>query len=143
MMEILGSWGYWGLLVASFGAATVFPFSSEAILVGMLLAGGHPWICFVMATLGNWLGGLTSFGIGWIGKTEWLEKWFRVKPQTIQKQKRLVDRYGAWLALLSWLPLIGDVFAIALGFYKAKPLECALWLLVGKALRYAIWLWIF
>ena len=129
--------------MASFAAATVMPFSSEVIFVGVMAAGGDPVLCFVAATMGNWLGGLTSFGIGWLGRTEWLERWFRVKPETVEKQKHLVDKWGPLLALLSWVPFVGDVFAIALGFYKARPLRCCLWLLVGKALRYVIWMLFF
>lgn len=139
MIELLGAWGYWGLFLGSFAAATVLPFSSDVLFVGLVVAGGDPWLCLLFATLGNWLGGLTSFGIGWLGRLDWLEKWFRVKPATIEKQKAKVDRWGDWLALLSWVPVVGDVFAIVLGFYKVNPLRCCLWLLVGKALRYLAW----
>ncbi len=140
MLEVLGTWGYWGLFAGSFAAATVVPFSSDVLIVGMLLAGGDPVACFLAATLGNWLGGLTSFGLGWLGKTEWLQRWFRVKPETIARQKTKIDRWGPLLALLSWLPIVGDVFAIALGFYKMQPVKCCVWLLVGKALRYLLWI---
>lgn len=140
MIEILGAWGYWGLFLGSFAAATVLPFSSDVLIIGLLAAGGDPFLCFLYATVGNWLGGLTSFGLGWLGKTEWLEKWFRVKPESIEKQRRLVDKWGPVLAVLSWVPFVGDVFAVGLGFYKAKPLRCAFWLLVGKGLRYLMWI---
>lgn len=140
MLEVLGTWGYWGLFVGSFAAATVVPFSSDVLIVGMLIAGGDPIKCFLSATLGNWLGGLTSFGLGWLGKTEWLERWFHVKPETIARQKAKIDKWGPLLALLSWLPVVGDVFAIALGFYKVQPVKCCIWLLVGKALRYLLWI---
>lgn len=143
MFEILGTWGYWGLFLASFAAATVMPFSSDVIFVGVLMAGGDPILCFISATMGNWLGGLTSFGLGWLGKTEWLERWFRVKPERVAKQKRLVDKWGPILALFSWVPIVGDLFAIALGFYKARPWRCCFWLLVGKALRYLVWMCFF
>lgn len=143
MFEILGTWGYWGLFLASFAAATVIPFSSDVIFVGVLMAGGDPILCFISATMGNWLGGLTSFGLGWLGKTEWLERWFRVKHERVAKQKRLVDKWGPILALFSWVPIVGDLFAIALGFYKARPWRCSFWLLVGKALRYLAWMCFF
>ena len=143
MIEALGAWGYWGLFLGSFAAATVVPFSSDVLIVALLLAGGDPFMCFIFATIGNWLGGLTSFGLGWIGKWEWLEKWFHVKPETLEKQKRHVDKWGPLLAIFSWVPIVGDVFAIGLGFYKVKPGRCAFWLLVGKALRYLLWIGLF
>lgn len=143
MIEVLSTYGYWGLFLGSFAAATVVPFSSDVLFVGILLAGANPFYCFVMATLGNWLGGLTSYGLGWLGKMEWIERWFRVKHDTLENQRRLVNKWGAFLAILSWVPIVGDVFAIALGFYKVKPVRCCFWLLVGKMLRYLLWMGLF
>ena len=117
-MEWLLNLGYFGLFLGSFVAATVVPFSSDVQLVAMLAAGGNVWFCVAVATLGNWLGGLTSYWLGWLGKWEWIEKYMRVRHETLIKHKSKVDRYGAWLALLTWLPFIGDIFAIALGFYR-------------------------
>jgi membrane protein YqaA with SNARE-associated domain len=135
-MESLLEYGYIGLFIGAFLEATVFPFSSDVLLVGMLAAGGEPITTVTVATIGNWLGGLTSYWVGWLGKLEWLERWFRVKHETIVKHKRLVDKWGPLLALVSWIPFIGDVFAIVLGFYKAKFWPTAWWLFVGKFLRY-------
>lgn len=143
MLEALGAWGYWGLFVGSFAAATVVPFSSDVLIIGILAAGGDPWLSFLAATSGNWLGGLTSFALGWLGRWEWLEKWFHIKPETLERQRTKIDRWGPLLAIFSWLPVVGDVFAIGLGFYKVRPLRCAFWLLVGKALRYLLWIGLF
>lgn len=143
MLELLGAWGYWGLFVGSFAAATVLPFSSDVLVIGLLAAGGDPLLCFLYATAGNWLGGLTCYGLGWLGKTEWLERWFRVKPETVAKQKRHVDKWGPLLALMAWVPFVGDVFAIGLGFYKASLWKSAFWMLIGKALRYLLWILLF
>ncbi|MBE6202697.1 MAG: DedA family protein [Rikenellaceae bacterium] len=138
-MEALLEYGYIGLFIGSFLAATVVPFSSDVLLVGMLLAGGDPIITVAVATIGNWLGGLTSYWLGWLGKTEWLERWFRVKRETIERHKAKVERWGAWLALLTWTPFVGDVFAIVLGFYKAPFWPSALWMFVGKCGRFIVW----
>ncbi len=139
MVLFLPPGGVLGLGLGSFLAAAVFPFSSDALDVGIVMAGAPPVACLISATLGNWLGGLTSFGIGWLGKWEWIEKWFRVKRDTLQKQKSRVDRWGALLALMTWLPFVGDVFAIALGFYRLNPWKCALYMFIGKAARFVIW----
>lgn len=138
-MEALLEYGYLGLFIGSFLAATVVPFSSDVLLVGMLALGGVPVTTIIVATAGNWLGGLTSYWIGWLGKTEWLERWFRVKRETIDKYQGAVKRWGAWLALLTWLPFVGDIFAIVLGFFKARFLPSALWMLVGKGGRFVMW----
>jgi membrane protein YqaA with SNARE-associated domain len=108
----------------------------------MLVAGGSPWVVIGIATAGNFIGGLTSYGVGRIGKWEWIEK-LGVKPETLEKQKAKVDKHGAWVALLSWVPFVGDVFAVVLGFYKARFLPSALWMLVGKGGRFVVWALIF
>lgn len=138
-MEWLVEYGYVGLFIGAFLAATVIPFSSDVMLVALLAAGGDAFIAVTVATLGNWLGGLTSYYLGYIGKWEWLEKYFKVKEETLVKQKARVDRYGAALALMSWLPVIGDVLAIALGFYKTSFKSTAIYMLIGKGARFVIW----
>lgn len=138
-MEFLQEFGYMGLFAGTFLAATVIPFSSEFLFIGMLVAGGDPLLCFVLATVGNWLGGLTSYGLGYMGKWEWLEKWFGISREKLERQKRRIDKYGAWLALLSWAPFVGDVFSIGLGFYRLDPVRCSLFMLLGKAARFGLW----
>lgn len=138
-MDTLIDLGYWGLFIGSFLASTIIPMSADVLLVGVLTLGGNEWLCLGIATIGNWLGGLTSYGIGWIGKWEWIEKWFKIKEEKLIQQKKYVDRYGVWLALFTWLPFVGDLFAIALGFYKIKPFTSALCMLIGRFVRFLTW----
>jgi membrane protein YqaA with SNARE-associated domain len=127
------------LFLSALLAATIIPFSSDVVLVGVLAAGCEPILSVAMATLGNWLGGLISYWMGWLGKTEWLERWFHVKHATIVKHKARAERWGPLLAILAWVPLVGDVYAIVLGFYKVKFWPTAWWMLVGKCGRYICW----
>ena len=138
-MEGLLDFGYIGLFIGSFVAATLVPFSSDILLVGMLLAGGNVYVTVLVATLGNWLGGLTSYGLGWLGKWEWIEKYCGIKREKLEQHKARVDRYGAWLALLTWLPFVGDVFAVALGFYRIRFRYVAVLMLIGKCARFVLW----
>lgn len=131
--------GLLGLFIGTFLAATVLPFSSDALYVAALAAGTPPVATLVVGTLGNWLGGITTYYVGRLGKWEWIEKWFKVKPETLEKQKRYIDKYGVWMALISWVPFIGDVVAIALGFYKSPAVWTIFLLLVGKFARFAVW----
>ena len=137
-VNLLLDLGYFGLFLGSFLASTIVPFSADVLLIGMLVAGGSPWLVIGVATAGNFLGGLTSYGIGRIGKWEWIEK-LGVKPETLAKQKAKVDRWGAWLALLSWVPFVGDIFAVALGFYRSKFIPSAIFMLIGKFGRFVMW----
>lgn len=135
----LEEWGLLGLFLGNVLAATIFPFSSDALYIAVLAALKQPLACFLVGTAGNWLGSVITYYVGRLGKWEWIEKWFKVKPETLQKQKAKIDRYGVWLALIAWVPVIGDVFVIALGFYRTKPLPTILLLLVGKAARFLVW----
>lgn len=138
-METLIDLGYWGVFIGSFLASTLIPLSADILLIGVLSLGGNVWLCLGLATIGNWLGGLTSYWLGWIGKWEWIERWLKVKETTLIRQKRQIDHYGVWLALFTWLPIVGDLFAIALGFYKIKPYISAFYMLLGRFIRFFIW----
>ena len=139
IMGFLEGLGLVGLFIGTFLAATVFPFSSDALYLAVLAATGNPVGCLIYGTAGNWLGSVATYWIGWLGRCEWIEKWFRVKPETLQKQKEKIDRFGVWLALICWVPFIGDVIAIALGFYRTPPVRTAILLLIGKFLRFLVW----
>jgi len=131
--------GLLGLFIGCFLAATILPFASDVLYIAVLVATGKPIACLVVATAGNWLGGVTSYYLGYLAKWEWLEKWFKVKPETLEKQKKKIDKYGVWVALLTWVPGIGDVIAIALGFYRTPVFWSLTLMLVGKLGRFIIW----
>lgn len=131
--------GLLGLFIGTFLAATVFPFSSDALYVGALVAGIKPAAVLIIGTLGNWLGGVTTYFLGRLAKWEWVEKHFNVRPQTLEKHHLFIEKYGVWVALLTWVPFVGDVIAIALGFYKSPAVWSLLLMLVGKFGRFFIW----
>lgn len=138
-MEWLEGMGLLGLFLGTFLAATVVPLSSDALYIAVLAVTGDPISCLIVGTLGNWLGSVATYWMGWIAKWEWIQKWFKVKPETLARQKERVDRYGVWLALLAWVPFIGDVISIALGFYRTRPGWTIFLLLVGKFARFLVW----
>lgn len=84
-MEFLIAYGYIGVFIASFLAATILPFSSEVVLTGVLLAGSAYWPCMIAATLGNFLGGMSCYWLGMLGKVEWIEKYLKLDPVKLQK----------------------------------------------------------
>ncbi len=135
----LGAWGLWGLFVGTFLASTIVPFSADVLYITMLQMTSNPWACLIVAALGNWLGNLTTFGLGRLGRWDWIEKYFKVDRAKLEKQKVYIDKYGIWLALVSWLPFVGDLFTLALGFYKTNPWLTAFLFLVGRFLRFFFW----
>lgn len=128
--------GLIGLFLASFLAATVLPFSSEAVLLAMLAGPWSPWELLLIASLGNWLGGMSSYGLGRLGDLTRIARWLRTDPEKARSWPARVQRYGAWAALLCWLPVIGDPIAIGLGLGRAHLGRTAVLMLLGKAARY-------
>ena len=129
--------GLWGLAAAAFLSATVLPGNSEIVLIGVLAK--FPtlfWQCIVVATIANTLGGMTSYGIG------------RVLPAKPGQSKALtwLQRYGEWMLLLSWVPLIGDALCVAAGWLRINPWLTLLMLAIGKCARYLAiaggWVWV-
>jgi len=134
--------GYLGLFLASFLAATVVPFSSEVIFSAMVIGAGlDAWTCVWVATLGNWLGGMTSYYVGLLGKIEWIEKYLHVKKAKIDSFTERIQKYGDLLAFFSFVPFIGDVIAVATGFFRCSWWKVAIYMLLGKFFRYIIWMY--
>lgn len=134
--------GYLGLFVITFLSATILPFSSELLLIGMLKNNYSVFNCVLIATIGNSLGGVTNYFIGKIGNPLWLKK-VGMKETKIIKQQSIIQKYGAWLALVSWIPIIGDPLMIAIGFYRVPFIPFIILLVVGKAARYLVIGWMF
>ncbi|MCW5576994.1 MAG: DedA family protein, partial [Burkholderiales bacterium] len=114
------------LFASSFLAATLLPGGSEAVLFGALKL--HPdrlWLMLAVATLGNTLGGLSSYLIG------------RLIPQKTQlKGLPAMRRWGSPALLLSWVPLIGDPLCVAAGWLRLNFWWSALFIAAGKFARY-------
>ena len=133
--------GYLGLFIAAFLAATVVPFSSEVVFSAMVYGGLNEWTCVFVATLGNWLGGMTCFYLGRLGKIEWIEKFLRIKREKIEKFMSYIHKYGDWFAFFSFLPGIGDIIAVAAGYFRCRWWIVAISMLIGKFLRYIVWMY--
>lgn len=142
MAEGLFDYSLWGLFLASFLAATVVPFSSEALLAFLIINGTDAFTAVLVASAGNWLGGMSSYAIGYLGKWEWIEKYLRIKRESIEKWHNRLYKRGAVFAFLSWVPVVGDIFAVGLGILRASILVTAIAMLAGKFLRYVIWGWL-
>ena len=139
-MEVLIEWGYIGVFVAAFLAATVLPFSSEVVLTGVLLAGANYWPCIIAATIGNFLGGMTCYFLGYLGKVEWLEKYLKMDMKKIRKVQDWLSGKGAWMAFFVFLPGIGDFIAVGMGYLRANLLIVSVSMFLGKFVRYVVWM---
>ncbi|MBQ5778427.1 MAG: DedA family protein [Paludibacteraceae bacterium] len=136
-MEWLAEWGYVGLFIAAFLAATVLPFASEAVFSAVVWGmGSNVAICVIVATIGNTLGGMTGYYLGRLGKVDWLEKYFKAPKEKVDVWIRRIRPYGDWIAFFSFLPGVGDFIAIAAGFLRCRVVIVCLSMAIGKGLRY-------
>ena len=110
-MESFVEWGYLGLFLSSFLGATIIPLSSEIVLSLLLTQGFDIKLSIIIATVGNWLGGLSSYYLGSLGKWDFVEKYFRIKKDKITGFKIKIDKWGSAYAFLCCLPFIGDPIA--------------------------------
>ena len=141
-MEAFVEWGYLGLFIASFLGATIIPFSSELVFSLLIIKGYDFNLSLLVATTGNWLGGLSSYFLGRLGKWSILEKYFRLKKEKIVKFKTNIDKWGSLLAFFCWLPIVGDPIAVGLGFFRTNYVLVAIWMFIGKLIRYIVWAFI-
>jgi membrane protein YqaA with SNARE-associated domain len=130
-------YGYYGLFLACFLSATILPLSSDIVFGALVAMGLAPLPCLVVASIGNWLGGMTNYCIGYLGKTEWIQKYLKVKQESIDKIQHWLHKKGALMALFSFMPVVGDLIPLALGFMKANVWVVSICVFVGKFLRYA------
>lgn len=126
------------MLLAAFLAGSFFPFSSEAVMVGLIATGLDPWILMVYGTIGNVLGSIVNYGIGRMGKMEWIEKYLHVKKKDLDKAERFMAGRGAWMGFFAFLPVLGSAITIALGFMRANVVISLISITLGKLFRYLI-----
>ena len=128
----------WLMFASAFLSATVLPGNSEIIFIVLVipkLALGtwlstDIFLLIFMATLGNGLGSLTTYGIG-----RWLPQ-FRPKNHRTLWVMRQLQRYGSLTLLLSWLPVIGDLFCALAGWLRLNFIVSCFFIFLGKLVRY-------
>lgn len=131
-------WGYLGMFLAGLLAGTVVPFSSEVVLVGLIVLGFDSILLLIVASIGNWIGGMTTYWVGLQGKTDWLEKYFGVSKEKLMNFQDRLNKWGSYWALLSWVPIAGNLITAALGFFRVPIIPVSIFMMIGKVARYAI-----
>ena len=124
------------LFIISFLASTVLPLGSEWLFVALLLQGHELVPVLTAATIGNFLGGCTTYGIGYFGSTFVMQKILRISEQETGKAMGIFGRYGSWSLLFSWVPIIGDPLCLVAGSLKLHPLPFSIFVFSGKLARY-------
>lgn len=136
IIHFLIDYGLWGMFISAFLAGSILPLASEAVLAALVAAGVAPIELLIVATLGNTLGSVTNYGIGRLGKEEWISRVLRISPEGLARGQRYIHRFGFWGGLLSWLPVVGELLTVALGYLRVNFPLTVLTIFVGKLIRY-------
>jgi membrane protein YqaA with SNARE-associated domain len=138
LLDFLSQYGYWGMLIAAFLAGSFFPFSSEAVMLGFMAAGLDNWPLIIYGTIGNVLGSPFNYGVGHLGRLDWVERYLHVKKKDLDKAQRFMAGRGAWMGFFAFLPILGSAITIMLGFMRSNFIISMLSITIGKLLRYVI-----
>jgi len=103
-----------------------------------MAAGLDPIGLIVYGTIGNVLGSCFNYGVGRMGRLEWIEKYLHVKKESIDKATRFMGGRGAWMGFFAFLPILGSGITIALGLMRANIVISLVSISIGKLLRYVL-----
>ncbi|MGI2259145.1 YqaA family protein [Shewanella sp. GXUN23E] len=127
----------WLMFSGAFLAATLLPGGSEVLLAALLANTPTDWLAlWLAASVGNTLGSLTSFALGWFGRMAKTPE--QLASSRYQRSLRLVQKYGVWSLLLAWAPVIGDLLCVLAGWLRLPLLPSVVLFFVGKTLRYLL-----
>ncbi len=130
------------LFLAAFGAATLLPLQSEAVLLGLLWHGSYSAALLIMiASAGNILGSCVNWYLGFKIEQYKHKKWFPVSEQQMLKAQSTYQKYGYWSLLLSWVPIIGDPITLIAGLLKENFTRFILIVSIAKIGRYLFVYW--
>lgn len=134
---LLLDYGYAGLFLASFLASTILPFGSEGIVVVLVYSGFNVPAVVLIASVGNFLGACTSYYIGLKGRG-YIEKYLKIEPDEIKKAEAYFSKYGSYVLLFTWVPIIGDAFTVVGGLLRLRFFIFSIFVFIGKFLRYLL-----
>lgn len=138
MEDFLLHSGLPALFILSFLAATILPLGSEWLLIALLLNSYDVTDVVTLATIGNFLGACTTYGIGFWGSAFLMQKVLRIDTEQTTKAKAIFRKYGSWSLLLSWVPVIGDPLCLVAGSLRLHFTLFSLLTFIGKLGRYAL-----
>lgn len=138
LTELLTQYGYWGMLVAAFLAGSFFPFSSEAVMLALLAAGLDPAPLVAYGTVGNVAGSLFNYGVGRLGKMDWIERYLHVKREKLDRAEQFMAGRGAWMGFFAFIPILGSAITIVLGLTRANIWITTTSITAGKLIRYLL-----
>lgn len=134
--EIILNYGYLGLFVISFLAATLLVFPSEILVAMMPGLGYNVWLVLIFASVGNFLGALVNYYVGKQGSRFVFSRFITIDPKKMERAQARFNRWGAPVLFFTWVPFVGDPLAVVGGVMEVDLRTFTVWVLSGKILRY-------
>ena len=136
IIDFFKDYGYLGMGVLAFLSGTVVPITSEVLLVFFLKLGLNAFGITLVATLGNTLGGITCFMIGFLTNKQKVQKLFKIPDKRMKRADLMIQKYGYWTATISFVPLIGETLLVMLGVMRVNKYKVVAVMAAGKFVRY-------
>ncbi len=137
LIDFFKDYGYWGMGILSFLSGSIIPITSEVLLVFFLNLGLDAVGLTLVATLGNTLGGVTCFMLGYLTNKERVKKIFKISDKRMKRADIMIQKYGYWTAAISFVPAIGEVLLVVLGIMRVSRFKVITVMAIGKLVRYA------
>lgn len=123
------------LFASSLISSTLLPGGSEIYLLWLIENSDESVALLIaVAATGNILGSMLTYVMG-----RWVSTRYPIRPLADSKKARVrrwLDRYGASVLLLAWLPILGDPLCFVAGWLRLSLLWSAVFISVGKVARY-------
>ncbi len=128
--------GLTSVFIVCFVSATLLPMGSEPAVFAVVASSPSMfWPVMIVATIGNTLGGILNYWIGYGAKEAFAKerktRWFG-----------WLEKYGAKTMLLGWMPGIGDPLCTLGGWLKLPFWPCVWYMTIGKFIRYLLMTWL-
>lgn len=128
---------YLGLFATSFLSATILPLSPDLLAAKMALDGHVLFFIIAVATIGGYFGSCATYYLGYLGREKILKKRLEDKEGKMEKYHKMFERYGEPLLLLSWIPVVGDIFVGIAGILEINFWYFSFYAILGKIIRFA------
>lgn len=137
IQDFLFNYGYLSLFISALLAASLIPLSPE-VLIAMMCQTHSFWGIVLVATAGSYLGSVTTYILGYWGVHKISDKFEIISPEKYEKGLKLFEKYGAWILLLTSVPIIGDAFVFVAGALRYEFKKFSILTIIGKFARFVL-----
>lgn len=138
MFDSVYDWGYVGLFLISFLAATLVPISPEALVIALYTQQYNAFMLIAVATIGGYLGSLTYYYLAISGRKWALNRFIKISPEKLATNQARFERWGSIILLFSWVPIVGEPLIVVSGFMRVRLAIFSFWVILGRIFRFSL-----